>query len=102
MSDTPTTLYSAIQDFISTLQPEIIIHTGDLADDIKLEHNPQHLQRYSRSIKPFLEMLEESSARELYIVPGNHDSVDVLSHHTGRTKLIKEGDTILSGNSTLG
>lgn len=102
LSDTPTTLYPAIKDFINALQPEIIIHTGDLADDIKLEHNPHHLQRYTHAAKSLLKILEKSSAQELYVVPGNHDNVDVLSNFAQRTKLVEEGATLSIGNATFG
>lgn len=102
LSDTPTTLYPAIQQLISSLKPDVVIHTGDLADDIKLENNPHLLAYYSRSIVPLLAALENSQAEQLFIVPGNHDHVDVITQHIQKIELLPEGSQLQIGCSTFG
>lgn len=102
LSDTPTSLYPAINDLITSLKPDAIIHTGDLADDIKLEYNPNNLESYARAVKPFLEMMERCTAEQIFIVPGNHDNVQFLSQIVNKSKLIKEGEFIDIGRRTFG
>jgi len=102
LSDTPSTLYPAIGKLVHNLQPDIIIHTGDLVDDIKLEHNGHELITYQREVGPLIKMLENSPARAIYIVPGNHDHLGVLSSNTTRARLLTEGDIVCINNRTFG
>lgn len=102
LSDTPSSLYPAIRDLICTINPQVIIHTGDLADDIKLEYNPNCIDQYTRSVAPFVKMLEESQAQQIYIIPGNHDNVEILSRHCQRIQFLNEGSEIKIDSSTFG
>lgn len=102
LSDTPTSLYTAIGDLVVALKPDVIIHTGDLADDIKLEHNAHNIKTYQRVIGPFIKMMEECSVKQVYIIPGNHDDVHVISQHINKSQLLKEGEIIEINNCKLG
>lgn len=102
LSDTPTSLYAAIGCLINTLKPDVIIHTGDLADDIKLEHNDHNIRLYYRAVEPFIKMLEECSADKIYITPGNHDNVGVISKHIIRTEVLAEGQVVKISNFSFG
>lgn len=102
ISDTPTTLYPAIEILLDVLKPDILVHTGDLADDIKLEIDPGYLDAYSEAVIPFLHMMEGSPAGEVYIVPGNHDCFQVVSHNTEKTRLVSEGDVLSVKGVSLG
>ncbi|MBO8128125.1 MAG: metallophosphoesterase [Peptococcaceae bacterium] len=102
ISDTPTTLYPALSNLWAVLQPEIIVHTGDLADDIKLELNDDELVNYRRAVVPFLSSLESSGARTIYIVPGNHDNERIIRSHASRAQIVSEGSTIQVGQYLLG
>jgi len=102
ISDTPTTLYPAIESLLRTLKPGVLVHTGDLADDIKLELEPGNIGVYRRAVIPFLHMLEESPAGEIYVVPGNHDSMEVIDEHAGRTRVVSEGEVLFIQGMYLG
>jgi len=102
ISDTPTTLYPAIKYLLETLKPDVLVHTGDLADDIKLEIDPGYMDAYGRAVIPFLRMMEDSPAGEIYVVPGNHDSPEVIDRNTRRTRLVTEGDVLLVKGMSLG
>ncbi|MEG6615062.1 metallophosphoesterase [Peptococcaceae bacterium 1198_IL3148] len=102
LSDTPTSLYSAIGCLVNTLKPEVIIHTGDLADDIKLEHNAHRIDLYDQAVEPLIKMLENSSADKICIIPGNHDDVDVISGHIAKTELLTEGQVVEINNYSFG
>lgn len=102
LSDTPSTLYPAIDKLVQHLKPDFIIHTGDLVDDIKLEHNGHELMAYQREVATLINMLESSHAREIYIVPGNHDHQEVLLSNTTRARLLDEGNTVCINKCTFG
>lgn len=102
LSDTPTSLYPAIGRLIDTIQPGVIIHTGDLADDLKLQYSPHILDVYTRSVRPFLAMLEQAPVQKIYIVPGNHDNRAVLEAYLNKTELVIEGTRLEIGNTTFG
>ena len=93
LSDTPDNIYSFIFNLLEKVEPEYIIHTGDLVDNIKLERKPELRQRYENSLKAFLEILENSDAK-VYVVPGNEDDVEVLRKLAKRTRILKPGSIL--------
>lgn len=102
ISDTPTLLYPAVKDLVRTLKPDVVIHTGDLADDIKLELFPHNIEAYERAVKVFIRMIKEETAGGMYIVPGNHDSVEIISKYIDKSRLVKEGEIITVGSCRVG
>ena len=73
LADTPSTFYCAVRRLVHTLEPIYVIHTGDLADDVKLELNPGDLQRYRRKLVELRSAISPRENRKLVIVTGNHD-----------------------------
>lgn len=77
LSDTPSTFYPGISRLIRFLEPPCIVHTGDLADEVKLGIVPGDLPRYRRKLGQLAGILGGwSSGRLLIIVTGNHDDED--------------------------
>jgi len=80
-SDTPRQIYGWLKSIIQLAEPAYIIHTGDLADDIKLENARQRLIRaYEEAIKAFSRILREYIDK-FYIVVGNHDDEEILKKY---------------------
>lgn len=73
IADTPSTFYGAIRRLILLLDPPWIIHTGDLADNVKLELVPGDLPRYRRKLRNLRSALSAGGGRQLFFVTGNHD-----------------------------
>lgn len=73
LSDTPSTVYGALGRLVRTLSPRWIIHTGDLADDVKLELTPRELPRYRGKLRELKKALSDNGGRNLVLVTGNHD-----------------------------
>ena len=46
ISDTPSEIYPYIFKIIDILKPQYIFHTGDLADNVKLEINKDRIKGY--------------------------------------------------------
>jgi len=100
LSDTPDNIYPFILNLIEKIQPEYIIHTGDLADNFKIERRPELKNRYENSVKKLIQILENSKS-EVYIVPGNEDDVDILRRLVRKSRLTAPGSIIEIGGLKL-
>ncbi len=87
ISDTPSNFYGGLKKLIKQISPEYIIHTGDFVDDVKLEIRPYKLWLYKKKAIKLLNILEESDAKEIHIVIGNHDDESFLNRHAARCKI---------------
>ena len=94
ISDTPSIFLSVLNRFIKRLNPEYIIHTGDLVDNIKLELFPRSIDRYRMYLKKLLRDLNNSKAKEIYVSLGNHDDLDSVSEYCGRINIIEEFEKV--------
>lgn len=72
IGDTNSFYYPLYKKLIEKAKPDVIIHTGDLADELKAGRIPEVKQEYIVKIGVMTQMLKNSSAR-LIIVPGNND-----------------------------
>lgn len=77
VSDTPSTFYGDLQRLLLFLCPLALIHTGDVADDVKLELRPREIGLYSRKAADLLGRLG-TFPEGLYITGGNHDDTETL------------------------
>ena len=101
ISDTPSAIYRAVIDMMERLRPDLIIHTGDLADDIKLGENPGCFDQYQCTAGPFLESLALGAPR-LVVVPGNHDSVPFVESIVPTGSVVSPGSVIKAGEQAIG
>ncbi|NLK65760.1 MAG: metallophosphoesterase, partial [Tissierellia bacterium] len=95
ISDTPSEIYPYIFKIIDILKPQYIFHTGDLADNVKLEINKDRIKGYCSLVKGLVEGLEKSDAKVYYFM-GNHDDYEAVS------KLSKKGTILEEGLITIG
>lgn len=102
LSDTPSFAYPSLINLIEILKPEVVVHTGDLADDIKLELYPELVEDYRDKVLPFLCALENSAAKDIYIVPGNHDLESLLREEVNRIHIVPDGHIISIKGNKLG
>jgi predicted phosphodiesterase len=72
------------------LEPDYLIHTGDIVDDIKLEMRPQELGAYKRELGAFLSRLEQTPVGGIFFVPGNHDDSPALGELSRRSVIVSE------------
>lgn len=94
ISDTPLRFFSALKKLIQELEPTYIIHTGDLVDNIKLQLYPGSIHRYNRNLTQLIDILESSSAKDIYITLGNHDNPESVRGAVKRSKVIDSGETL--------
>ncbi|WP_456397833.1 metallophosphoesterase [Palaeococcus sp. (in: euryarchaeotes)] len=93
ISDTPDNIYPFLLNIIERTKPNYIIHTGDLVDNIKLERKPELKDRYRKSLKSILHILENSGA-QVYIVPGNEDDENILKEVAKNSKILFPGSIL--------
>jgi predicted phosphodiesterase len=92
ISDTPESTYPFITTVIRELQPEYIVHTGDLVDNIKLERKPELKPLYEGGLRKLARILNGSGAK-LYIIPGNEDDEGLLKEFFGES-VLKPGSVV--------
>ncbi len=75
IGDTDSREYPYFKKLIEEVKPDIILHTGDVADEVKVGRIPGTRYEYKSKIRYILKTLAESGA-EIMIVPGNNDVAD--------------------------
>lgn len=93
VSDTPAALYPELRRLINTLKPAYIVHTGDLADNIKLELYPNAIYEHEKWVKRLADILEGSGS-EVILALGNHDNEEVASRLFKRSVIIRDAATV--------
>ncbi|RQD72585.1 MAG: hypothetical protein D5S00_00515 [Tindallia sp. MSAO_Bac2] len=79
ISDTPVQIYQFIYKLAARLKPAVIIHTGDLADNHKIENQTEQIAHYEIAAKRFINGITKAApSADLYIVAGNHDLIDAI------------------------
>jgi predicted phosphodiesterase len=98
ISDTPRPIYKWLKCLIDTVKPTYIIHTGDVADDIKLENAPKRLKGIYRGAVIEIRNILASYLANTYIVVGNHDNEEILSSLLPSAHIVKEPYRITLNN----
>lgn len=81
LTDTPDVIFPYLKQLIAILKPEVIIHTGDLVDNIKLEISRNQIEQYEYKVKKLLTILRHSNPKSIYIAKGNHDDDEIIQSH---------------------
>lgn len=77
ISDTLTRTYPSVRAMVEALRPELVIHTGDMADECKVGRRPEDLPAYQTHVRSLMEGLC-AHAGEVWVVPGNNDDPEFL------------------------
>jgi predicted MPP superfamily phosphohydrolase len=95
ISDTPESIYSHIYKMLNYSQPDVIIHTGDLVDNLKLENSGEELlPLYQKKSAEFISNLEKLTAARIIYVPGNHDDISIIQNNKSRSEIMAEGTIV--------
>lgn len=93
ISDTPTSFYPELNRLLGILKPNCIIHTGDLADDLKLQLRPSLLRNYEHALIKLMQIVNQSSAEKIILTLGNHDNLDLVRRYAGRAEVYEDAIT---------
>ncbi|WP_297465146.1 metallophosphoesterase [Thermococcus sp.] len=92
LGDTPERVYPFVEELIGEYGPDVIIHTGDLVDNVKLERRPELKPVYEGGLRKLARILKDSGAR-LYVVPGNEDDPELLKKYFGES-VVEPGSVV--------
>ena len=70
-------MYGYLARLLRRVNPSVVVHTGDLADDIKLEIYPGEAERYHAAAKRIIDILA-APRRKVILALGNHDKRELL------------------------
>ncbi len=93
ISDTPSEIHKKIVKLATRLKPDMIIHTGDLLDEIKSGSDTIYPNKILRSLTEFLTQLSGVTG-QLAVVPGNHDNEDMLKHLDVHMRILYPGERV--------
>ena len=93
IGDTYSKHYPYFKKLIAEVKPDVIIHTGDTSDEVKVGRIPGTRYEYRSKIKFILKCLDESGARVIF-VPGNNDVVEDVKEFIPRAEVYPENSVI--------
>ena len=94
IGDTHSAHYPLIERIIEQVKPDIIIHTGDLVDEVKTGRIPNTREEYTEGVKKLAAILENSGAKQIYVTPGSNDIADVLKTYLPFAQIVAPNTVI--------
>ena len=95
ISDTPEEIYPYLIKVIKIINPQYIVHTGDIVDNIKLEFFKNQKIAYQKELIKFIKNLEATGVNNIYYTVGNHDDGDLLASIITCGKVLMKDETFL-------
>ena len=93
IGDIPWSGYPYTMKMIRQIKPDIIVHTGDMVDNLKVGRKPEDIPAYKKQAPKLIAYMEKY-ADEVYIVPGNNDLEDFIAETATKAKIIKPNTVI--------
>ena len=81
IGDTHSLAYPFYADLIEKVKPDIIIHTGDFVDEVKVGRMINTEEEYEAGLIRITEILKNSGAKKIYITHGNNDLPDMIRRY---------------------
>ncbi|MBO5747230.1 MAG: metallophosphoesterase [Clostridia bacterium] len=90
ISDTATWQYASLSELLSIVRPDLIIHTGDCADEYKVGRKEGDREPYEAAIKKLIKILQEPDCPIIFTYGNNDDilllegekNVTIMQNHT--------------------
>lgn len=93
IGDTESYRYPFYKKLFELVKPDVILHTGDMADEVKAGRMSEVREEYLYKIASLCDMMKDSGA-EIYIVPGNNDIREEINKLLPEAKVLKNNDII--------
>ena len=90
-----------MKKLIRKIRPDIIVHTGDMVDNLKVGRIPEDIPEYKKHTKKLLRFMEQN-AKEVYIVPGNNVLEDFIWENIKKSIIVQPNTVMdIHGLSSL-
>lgn len=93
IGDTYSVTYPYYKQLIQEIKPDIIVHTGDTADEVKVGRIPETKEEYLTKVQVLLDILKESGSK-VYWIPGNNDLPEEIAKRAPFIEIVQP-DTVL-------
>ncbi len=97
ISDTPEEIHGYVLKTVKKINPQYIVHTGDIVDNIKLEIYKNKKMSYARALKSLVQQMENTGAKGIYYAVGNHDDGDILRDTITHGRIMGKNETFILG-----
>lgn len=100
IGDTCSWDYPYYKKLIETVKPDYLIHTGDMADEVKAGRIPEVRSEYLEKTKVILDIMKNSGAKQVFIHFGNNDLPREISEAAPWAKIAAlNSDITLNGET---
>ena len=93
IGDAHSSSYAYYKQLISAVKPDIIVYTGDTADEVKVGGFPELKEEYLSKVNVILEALK-STNKKVFWVPGNNDLPDEIKQIAPFMEIVEPGSVI--------
>lgn len=81
ITDTPDVTFGFLKHIVRLVAPDVIVHTGDFVDNIKLQLSRKDIDIYERRFKQLLKVLRYTSVKQIIFCLGNHDDENIVKKY---------------------
>lgn len=93
ISDTQSSHYAYYKRLIDEIQPEVIVHTGDLVDELKAGRIESVRPYWLQSAPVIIDIMKKSGARVL-VVAGNNDLEEELAKFANGVEILQRNTVV--------
>lgn len=94
ITDTPDVVFPYLNRLIRIVKPDVIIHTGDLVDNIKLEMSRSKIDIYEKNVKKIMRIMRQTNPEQILITMGNHDDRNIICKYLKPNEKLLDIDTV--------
>lgn len=94
IGDTHSEAYPFYKDLIAKVKPDVIFHTGDFVDEVKVGRMINTEEEYEYGLAQIAEILKNSGAKEIYVTPGNNDLPDMIRRYMPFARYIEANSVV--------
>lgn len=101
ITDTPNACFPFVKALMKEIQPEVIVHTGDMVDNYKLERSARNMVFYVKDLMKLSEIFKLTQAKKVILTLGNHDKEDSVKTHFSNAIRTTESYEWIEGGMTF-
>lgn len=94
IGDTHSEAYPYYADLINKVKPDVIIHTGDFVDEVKVGRMINTEEEYEAGLMNLADILKNSGAKKIYVTSGNNDVPAMIRKHLPFAQYIEPNSVI--------